>query len=51
MRQVVFILFGGFLLFVLLFTMPHRNGASLAVDYWIRRKNEEPPEKNPTGTA
>jgi uncharacterized protein (DUF983 family) len=43
--QIVFILFGGALLFVLIFTMPHRNGASLAVDYWIRRKNDDPPEK------
>lgn len=29
---------GGTLLFLLVFTLPHRNGMSLAVDYLIRRK-------------
>ena len=45
-NQTVFFLFGGALIFVLVFTMPHRNGTSLAVDYWIRRRNEEPQEGN-----
>ena len=28
-------------LFLLVYTMPHRNGASLAIDYLIRRKDDE----------
>jgi uncharacterized protein (DUF983 family) len=28
-------------LFLLVYTMPHRNGASLAIDYLIRRKDGE----------
>jgi uncharacterized protein (DUF983 family) len=44
-NQLVFFVFAGVMLFLLVFTMPHRNGAGLAIDYWVRRKNEAPPEK------
>ena len=37
----VFILTGGAMLFVLIYTMPNRNGASLAFDYLLRRANGE----------
>lgn len=45
------LLIGGVMIFLLVFTLPHRNGISLAVDYLIRRKagdlvaSEPPPEK------
>lgn len=29
---------GGGMIFTLVFTLPHRNGISLAIDYFIRRK-------------
>jgi uncharacterized protein (DUF983 family) len=32
------LLIGGVILFTLIFTLPHRNGMSLAIDYLIRRK-------------
>lgn len=35
---VGFVFFGGATLFLLLYTMPHRNGVSVAIDYLIRRK-------------
>ena len=35
---VGFLLFGVTTLFLLVYTMPNRNGVSLAVDYFIRRK-------------
>jgi hypothetical protein len=31
-------LIGGAALFLLVYTMPHRNGVSLAIDYMLRRK-------------
>jgi hypothetical protein len=31
-------LVGGAVLFLLVYTMPNRNGASLAIDYLVRRK-------------
>ena len=34
---ILFFLAGGAATFVLIYTMPHRLGMSLAVDYWIRR--------------
>jgi uncharacterized protein (DUF983 family) len=30
---------GGVMIFTLVFTLPHRNGMSLAIDYLIRRKS------------
>ena len=48
-NQLVFFIFGGVMLFLLVFTMPHRNGAALAIDYWVRRKDEAPPEKKSPG--
>ena len=48
---VLFILFGAAMVLTLVFTMPHRNGMSLAIDYLIRRKTgdlaEPPPPKQP----
>jgi uncharacterized protein (DUF983 family) len=38
-----FYLFGSGLILVFIFTMPNRNGMSLAVDYLIRRKSENLP--------
>jgi uncharacterized protein (DUF983 family) len=35
---MLFFCVGGAAVFLLMFTMPHRLGMSLAVDYWIRRK-------------
>ena len=35
---VWFVLFNGALLFLLIYTMPHRNAVSLPIDYLIRRK-------------
>ena len=32
------LLIGGGMIFLLVFTLPHRNGMSLAIDYLIRRK-------------
>ncbi len=32
------LLIGGGMVFLLVFTLPHRNGMSLAIDYLIRRK-------------
>jgi hypothetical protein len=32
------VLFGGATLFLLVYTMPNRNGVSLAIDYLLRRK-------------
>jgi len=32
------LLLGGSLVFVLIYTLPHRNGMSLALDYLLRRK-------------
>jgi len=37
----MFILSGGLMTFLLTYTMPHRNGASLAFDYLIRRANDD----------
>ncbi len=36
---VLLIVFGVLMVFTLVFTMPNRNGVSLAVDYLIRRKS------------
>src|SRR5690349_20270837 len=36
---IVFLTFGGLLIFLLIFTMPHRNGMSLAIDDLIRPKS------------
>ena len=47
-RSVWFYLFGCGVVFALVFTLPHRNGMSLAIDYLIRRKFgdlSEPPEQ------
>lgn len=33
-----FVLFGGSTLLLLIYTMPNRNGVSVAIDYLIRRK-------------
>lgn len=35
---VGFVLFGGATLFLLIYTMPNRNGISVALDYLMRRK-------------
>jgi len=35
-------IFGGTTLFLLVYTMPNRNGLSLAIDYFIRRKEDRP---------
>jgi uncharacterized protein (DUF983 family) len=32
------LMFGGAILFLLVFTLPHRNGMSVAIDYLVRRK-------------
>ena len=37
-RLIWLLLLGGAVLFVLIYTMPNRNGVSLAVDYLLRRK-------------
>ena len=37
-KLIWFLLFGGALMFLLIYTIPHRNGVSLAIDYLIRRK-------------
>jgi len=36
---VVFVLTGAAMLFVMVYTMPNRNGVSVAFDYYIRRKS------------
>jgi uncharacterized protein (DUF983 family) len=46
--QPVLLALAGVLIFLLIFTMPHRNGVSLALDYLIRRKSGDLPE--PSGT-
>jgi uncharacterized protein (DUF983 family) len=38
--------FGGVLIFLLIFTLPHRNGISLGIDYQIRRKCGDLAEKD-----
>jgi hypothetical protein len=40
-HSIILALFGGAMLFLLVFTMPHRNGMSVAIDYLIRRKSGE----------
>ena len=45
-NSIILALFGGVMLFVLVFTMPHRNGMSVAIDYLIRRKSGELPGRN-----
>ena len=37
-RLIWLLLLGGTVLFALIYTMPNRNGVSLAMDYWLRRK-------------
>jgi uncharacterized protein (DUF983 family) len=38
---IILALFGGAMLFLLVYTVPHRNGMSVALDYLIRRKSGE----------
>ena len=40
-RLLWLVLFGGATLFLLVYTMPNRNGVSLAIDYLIRRKESD----------
>ena len=44
-----FFVFGGGILFGLIYTLPHRTGMSLALDYLVRRKSgdlaEQPTDK------
>lgn len=42
----IFILVGGAMTFALVYTMPHRNGISLAFDYLVRRANGDLADKN-----
>ncbi len=42
----LFLVFGGVTIFLLVFTMPHRNGMSLAIDYLIRRKSGDLAEED-----
>jgi uncharacterized protein (DUF983 family) len=35
----VYFIAGGIMIFALIYTMPHRNGISVAVDYFMRRKS------------
>ena len=46
--SVWFYLFGGALIFALIFTLPHRNGVCLAVDYLIRRKSGDLSDRPPS---
>jgi uncharacterized protein (DUF983 family) len=46
-NQFLFYLFGGIMIFVLVYTMPNRNGMSLAVDYLLRRKGGDLYEETP----
>lgn len=39
-----FFVITGVLMFALVYTLPHRTGVSLALDYLVRRKSDEPPE-------
>ena len=41
--SVWFYVFCGGMIFGLLYTLPHRTGMCLAVDYRIRRESEDPP--------
>ena len=36
------LVFGGITVFLLIYTMPNRNGVSLAIDYFIRHKEDNP---------
>ena len=49
-NSVWFFIFGAAMLFVLIYTLPHRTGVSLALDYLIRRKSgdlaEQPSDEN-----
>jgi uncharacterized protein (DUF983 family) len=40
-NPIILALFGGAMLFLLVYTVPHRNGISVALDYLIRRKSGE----------
>jgi uncharacterized protein (DUF983 family) len=44
----VLLTIGANLLFLLIYTMPHRNGISLAIDYLIRLKSGDLPEPDKT---
>lgn len=44
---LLFLLAGGVMLYLLIFTMPNRNGMSLAFDYYLRRRGGEPLEFKP----
>ena len=46
-NATLFFLFAGLMVFALVFTMPHRNGVSLALDYLIRRKSGDLVDENP----
>jgi len=45
--SIWFYLFAGALIFALIFTMPHRNGICLAIDYLIRRKSADLSDRKP----
>ena len=45
-KSIILALFAGAMLFLLVFTMPHRNGMSVALDYLIRRKSGELANRN-----
>jgi len=40
-NMVLFIISGVIMLYLLVFTMPNRNGMTLAFDYYIRRSNDD----------
>lgn len=44
----LFLFAGGVMLYLLIFTMPNRNGLSLAFDYYLRRREPEPGESDAT---
>ena len=50
-KLIWFLLAGGTMMFLLIYTIPHRNGVSLAIDYLIRRKEgdlaDHPQPKKP----
>jgi len=41
---VVSVVSGGTMIYLLMFTLPNRNGACLAFDYYLRAKSEAPDE-------
>ncbi len=43
--MLLFLLVGALMIFALVFTMPNRNGVSLAFDYYLRRKSDAAAEK------